>query len=102
MKPSPGKILRKLDVYAVLNGILGVAENGAIWIDNLKHRVIPFIAEHLILVLNEESFVKTMHEAYDKLRRVDRNQDLVASYQGPPRQPTSNNHWFMELMAQEH
>lgn len=59
--------LEKIDI-TILNGILGVAENGAIWIDNLKHRVIPFIAEHLILVLNEESIVKTMHEAYDKLK----------------------------------
>ncbi len=56
-------VLKDLDI-AILYGILGVAENGAIWVENLKHRVIPFIAEHLILCLDEDNIVSTLHEAY--------------------------------------
>lgn len=62
------KELEKLErVY--IKGNVGVAENGAIWIgeDSLPHRILPFITQHLVLVLNEKDIVPTMHHAYEKL-----------------------------------
>jgi L-lactate dehydrogenase complex protein LldG len=56
---------------AVLRGRFGVCENGAIWLDEAAlgpHRVLPFIAEHLMLVLPVTELVSTMHEAYARLR----------------------------------
>ena len=46
--------LEKVDV-AVLAGQIGVAENGAVWVSEQEsvHRVLPFIAQHLVLVLPE-------------------------------------------------
>jgi L-lactate dehydrogenase complex protein LldG len=58
--------LNTLDV-AILNGEFGVAENGAIWVENFRHRAIPFIAQHLILVLHRDDMVATLHEAYEKI-----------------------------------
>ena len=50
----------------VIPGQIGVAENGAIWIDerNFQNRLLPFITEQLVIVLNKASIVKNMHEAY--------------------------------------
>jgi L-lactate dehydrogenase complex protein LldG len=53
----------------VINAHLGVAENGAVWIreDLLNHRVLPFICQHLAIVLDKHNVVPTMHEAYSKI-----------------------------------
>jgi L-lactate dehydrogenase complex protein LldG len=58
--------------WAVLTGEFGVAENGAVWIDTqtLPNRALPFICQHLALVISESSLIPTMHEAY---RRLDGN-----------------------------
>ncbi|WP_215225226.1 LutC/YkgG family protein [Echinicola shivajiensis] len=55
---------------AVLNGELGVAENGAIWMPekNVVHRVLPFIAQHLIILLKKDSLLTNMHQAYEKVK----------------------------------
>ncbi|GAB3650122.1 LUD domain-containing protein [Echinicola sediminis] len=55
---------------AILNGVMGVAENGAIWMPegNVVHRVLPFIAQHLIIVLKEETLLTNMHQAYEKVQ----------------------------------
>jgi L-lactate dehydrogenase complex protein LldG len=61
--------LEKLDrVY--IRGSLGVAENGAIWVDetSMDNRILPFIAQELVLVLREEELVPTMHDAYQLIR----------------------------------
>lgn len=61
--------LEKLDrVY--IRGSLGVAENGAIWVEetSMGNRILPFIAQELVLVLREEELVPTMHEAYQRVR----------------------------------
>lgn len=52
---------------ALLEGQFGVAENGAIWIDDrqLPHRVLPFIAEHLVIFLPKNNLVPTLHQAYE-------------------------------------
>lgn len=54
---------------AILEGQFGVAENGAIWIDDdqLSHRVLPFITEHLVIVLNRRNLVATLHQAYERI-----------------------------------
>lgn len=51
---------------AIMEGSVGVAENGAIWVHekNMVHRALPFICQHLILVLPINKIVSTMHEAY--------------------------------------
>jgi L-lactate dehydrogenase complex protein LldG len=54
---------------AVLQADIGVAENGAVWLDesSLGQRVTPFICQHLAVILNKCDIVPTMHEAYDKI-----------------------------------
>lgn len=55
--------------YAVLPGYFGVAENGAIWIgdDQIKHRVIYFLTQHLSIVIPANSIVNNLHEAYERI-----------------------------------
>jgi len=55
---------------AVVKGEVGAVENAAIWVSekNLNHRVLPFITQHLIIVLEKTNLVSNMHEAY---RRID-------------------------------
>jgi L-lactate dehydrogenase complex protein LldG len=58
---------------ALCTGIVGVAENGAIWVsdEQLPHRALPFLCQHLGLVLPESALVATMHEAYQQLDGAD-------------------------------
>ena len=64
--------LEKLDTIEclILQGNFGVAENGAIWIEDkdIPNRLLPFITRHLILQMDIREIVPTMQEAY---RRVD-------------------------------
>ena len=57
----------------ILKGKFGVAENGAVWLDesNFPNRLIPFITEHLILLLPKKNLVSTMHEAYKLISKTD-------------------------------
>lgn len=54
---------------AILPANIGVAENGAVWLNEscLGQRITPFICQHLAVILNKSSIVPTMHEAYDKI-----------------------------------
>ncbi len=54
---------------AVLRGHFCVAENGAIWVtdDNVKHRVLYFIPQHISLVVPASQIVHNMHEAYSRI-----------------------------------
>ncbi|TAH27339.1 MAG: lactate utilization protein B/C [Cytophagales bacterium] len=54
---------------AVLHGELAVAENGAVWLEGKQiiHQAIPFITQHLILVIERENIVENMHVAYSKI-----------------------------------
>ena len=54
----------------VLRGELAVAENAAVWVpeNNMGHRMLPFIAQHLVLIVEEKNIVPTMHDAYARLR----------------------------------
>lgn len=64
--------LDDLDVL-VLEGEIGVAENGAIWIPevNIPVRVLPFITKHLILVLKDSKIVATQHHAFEQIENSD-------------------------------
>ena len=58
------------DVHlAVLQGEWAVAENGAIWLSDevLGARVLPFITQHLVVILSKQKIVSNMHEVYDKI-----------------------------------
>ena len=85
---------------AVLPGQFGVAENGAVWIteSGMGDRALPFICEHLVLVLPTSEIVSNMHEAYDRIgdakyqlgtfiagpsKTADIEQSLVLGAHGP-------------------
>lgn len=52
-----------------LRADLAVAENGAMWISETRmaNRLIPFICQHLVIVLKPAVIVNNMHEAYQQL-----------------------------------
>jgi L-lactate dehydrogenase complex protein LldG len=60
--------LAKLDL-CVLRAELGVAENGAVWIDGraLPHQALFVIPEHLAVVLDAATLVADMHQAYARI-----------------------------------
>lgn len=73
---NPGTVdphsLENIDV-AVLRAHFGVAENGACWIteDRMIQRVVPFICQHLVLVIDKKDIVANMHEAYGLIRELE-------------------------------
>jgi L-lactate dehydrogenase complex protein LldG len=66
---TDARSLRNVDV-AIIKGDWGIAENGAIWVpqEQLPARVLPFITQHLILLLPTDKIVETMHDAYHYIR----------------------------------
>lgn len=56
--------LNKVHV-AILAGSIGVAENGAVWLERFIHRAIPFITQHLVIFLDNSNIVGNMHDAYE-------------------------------------
>ncbi len=58
---------------AVMGAHLAVAENGTVWVtdDVMGQRVIPFICQHLAVVIDASTIVPTMHEAYKKIGAGD-------------------------------
>jgi L-lactate dehydrogenase complex protein LldG len=85
---------------AVISGVFGVAENGSIWLteNDMKVRVLPFICQHLAVVLARENIVQHMHEAYTRIasesygfgvfiagpsKTADIEQSLVLGAHGP-------------------
>ncbi|GGK72558.1 lactate utilization protein C [Rufibacter glacialis] len=87
---------------AVVAGVLGVAENGAVWVteEQVPVRVLPFLCEHLVLVVRQQDLVGTMQEAYANIkvdatgygtfiagpsRTADIEQSLVIGAHGPKR-----------------
>jgi len=54
---------------AILRGQFGVAENGAIWLEDqdMGLRALPFITEHLVIVLDSIQLVANMHQAYQRI-----------------------------------
>lgn len=54
---------------AIMKGEFGVAENGAIWLTNanMGDRALPYITEHLALIIHKNAIVPTLHEAYEQI-----------------------------------
>lgn len=63
-------ILEQMDL-AVLKGEFFVAENAAVWLPepNMLNRSLPFITQHLVLVVDRDSLVPNMHIAYQHVDR---------------------------------
>lgn len=62
------------NVYlAIIKSSLAVAENGAVWVTSreTKVRVLPFICEHLAVIVSKDKIVPTLHEAYTLLEISD-------------------------------
>ena len=56
---------------AVVKGEIGVAENGCVWIpQTVKHKIIYFIAERLVILLDKKNLVNNMAEAYAKIEQM--------------------------------
>lgn len=56
--------------FAYLQGTLGVAENGAIWLyeSQMGNRLLPFICQHLMILIHKKDIVATMHQAYEQVQ----------------------------------
>ena len=91
--------LHDVDV-AILKAHFGVAENGAVWIteNEMVHRVLPFVTQHLAVVIDAAAIVPTMHQAYNRIssaaygfgtfiagpsKTADIEQSLVIGAHGP-------------------
>jgi L-lactate dehydrogenase complex protein LldG len=58
---------------AVVQGEVGVAENGCVWIpQNVRQKAIYFISEYLVILLDKNNIVNNMHEAYRKIPFSDK------------------------------
>lgn len=64
--------LENIDL-AIIKGEFGVAENGAIWIneDQFSVRILPFITNDLVLILSKNDVCLHMHEAYKRIANRD-------------------------------
>lgn len=60
--------LEKLE-RAYIKGTVAVAENGAVWVyeTQMINRLLPFICQHLVLIIERKDIVATMHQAYQKI-----------------------------------
>jgi L-lactate dehydrogenase complex protein LldG len=60
--------LADVDV-AIMPAEFAVAENAAVWVTdrNLRHRVLYFLCQHLVLVVPAAEIVDHMHAAYERL-----------------------------------
>jgi L-lactate dehydrogenase complex protein LldG len=67
-----GRQLERVDL-AIVPGQLGVAENGAVWVTEkeIQVRALPFIAQHLALVVSASTILPTMHDAYARIGGPD-------------------------------
>ncbi len=85
---------------SIIKGKFGVAENGAIWIehDKKEQKAQYFIAQHLVIILNQNSIYHNMHQAYEEIvleqggfgtfiagpsKTADIEQSLVIGAHGP-------------------
>lgn len=91
--------LKDIDL-AIVEGNFAVAENGAIWMKNQnnRHRALYFIAQNIVIVIDEKEILNNMHEAYERInfeesgygvfisgpsKTADIEQSLVIGAHGP-------------------
>lgn len=84
----------------IAEAAFAVAENGAVWLteDHYKIRVLPFIGEHLVVIVQAQHIVANMHLAYQLIgdgeygfgvfiagpsKTADIEQSLVLGAHGP-------------------
>lgn len=69
---------------AILKAHFAVAENGAVWVteNEMVHRVLPFVTQHLSIVIDKANIVPKMHQAYDKISAMG-NYGFGAFIAGP-------------------
>jgi L-lactate dehydrogenase complex protein LldG len=65
-------LLENIEV-AIINALFGVAENGSVWLTDseMKIRALPFICQHLAVVLHRKDLVSNMHQAYELIGTSD-------------------------------
>lgn len=52
----------------IVRGTVGVAENGCVWVpQTMRERAVCFISEQLVIVLDKDSLVSNMHQAYRRI-----------------------------------
>ena len=72
--------LKDIDL-AIVKGNFAVAENGAIWMknENNRHRALYFIAQNIVIVIDEKEILNNMHEAYEKISFEDKGYGVFIS-----------------------
>ncbi|WP_207536086.1 LutC/YkgG family protein [Desertivirga arenae] len=52
---------------SIIEAVLAVAENGASWVpeQNVPQRIVPFICQHLVIIVPANKIVPTLHQAYE-------------------------------------
>ena len=68
-RPRSARIRIEDIELAVLEAELAVAENGAVWLPEhrMGQRIIPYICQHLAVVVPADRIVPTLHEAYEQI-----------------------------------
>src|SRR5687767_13455750 len=58
---------------AIIKAHFSVAENGAVWLTEevMGQRIIPYICQHLAVIVNVDNILPTLHEAYEKIGAGD-------------------------------
>lgn len=58
---------------AIIKAHFSVAENGAVWLTEelMGQRIIPYICQHLAVIVNADDILPTLHEAYEKIGAGD-------------------------------
>ena len=91
--------LKDVDL-AIVKGEFAIAENGAVWLKNRdnRHRSLYFIAQNIVIVVEKNSILNNMHEAYELIafeessygvfvsgpsKTADIEQSLVIGAHGP-------------------
>ena len=74
--------LKNVDL-TIIKGEFGISENGAVWIseDQFPIRVLPFITNDLVILLQKESLCMHMYNAYKKI--FDRRRTFGLFISGP-------------------
>ena len=68
LKKAGGEVLEKIpDGWYETKALLGVAENGAVWVDEYRKEL--FLSENVAVILDKNSIVETMQEAMEYINK---------------------------------